>query len=65
MLPVTVSPESSIFAQPTATAAGTFGALNFYVGGNPNLASITGNKWLLIGAGVLAALWIWKGRGRL
>lgn len=54
---VSVNPSSSQYIAPTSGARGSIAAQSFYFGGNPNVASITGNRWLIAGAVVALVLY--------
>lgn len=57
-LGVSVNPSSSQYIAPVTTSQASIAAQSFYFGGNPNLASITNNKWLLYGGLAIAALYV-------
>jgi hypothetical protein len=52
-----VSPQSSSsqYIAPVTTGYASNAAQAFYFGGNPNVAALSGNKWLIVGA-VVAVL---------
>lgn len=56
---VSVNPSSSQYIAPTITPTSSIASQAFYFGGNPNVAQLTGNKWLLYGGLALAALYVY------
>lgn len=60
--PVSVNPSSSIYSAPNTTSQASNAEQSFYFGGNPNLAAITGNKWLIVAAAIAAVAFFLRGR---
>ena len=62
--PVSVNPSSSLGVETNTGSSGGIAEQSFYFGGNPNIASAIGNKWLWAAVIAVALAFMFVRRGR-